>query len=198
MTPPVLLVFATRYDAVTRRTYAVAQRLMANTEHSGIGSVALLEGTATAVELLKATANGPAVIAFYCHGDPEGRLLGQDRKPCWTSAPIPDLSGIAVVAHACRAMGWLRDQAAYLKARLLVGYDCDLLTPANGSIRFWEVYESVHCFIAQHLAAGADEAWIRHEFYELCTRYFHELNRAQARLIELIAIRQALDAIVFL
>jgi len=197
MRPPALLVFATRYDAVTRRTYAIAERLLADVEGLGVGSLALCEASATASELGAAIAKGPAVIAFYCHGDTQGRILSQDREPCWSSGNMPDLSGIAVFAHACRAICWLRVQAGELKARLLVGYQRDLITPANGSRRFWEVYEAVHCFVPRHLAAGDDEAWIRREFYEVCTRYEHELNGHQAGLVELIAVQQSRDDIAF-
>ena len=197
MTPPVLLVFATRYDVVTHRTCAIARRLLAEAQRLGISSAALVETAATTSEFLKATANRPAVIAFYCHGDLDGRMLAQDGEPCWSPEGIPDLSGIAVFAHACRAMCWLSNQAADLKARLLVGYEIDLITPANGSTRFWEMYEGVHCFVAQQLAAEADQTWIRNEFYELCTRYVHELDTRQAGLVELIAVQQSRDAIVF-
>jgi hypothetical protein len=198
MTPPVLLVFATRYDAVTRRTYRIAERLLAQVQELGIGSVALVENAATTSELIKATANRPAVIAFYCHGDLDGRMLAQDGEPCWTREATPNLSGTALFAHACRAMRWLCSQAADLNARLLVGYEVDLITPASGSERFWEMYEAMHGFVARHLAAGADQAWIRLEFYELCTGYFHELHAQQAGLVELIAVQQSRDEIVFL
>jgi hypothetical protein len=197
MKPPELLIFATRYDLVTHRTHGIAQKLMANVKQLGIASVALFEALATPAGLVAAAANRPTVIAFYCHGDADGRLLAQDREPCWSSAGVPDLSGIVVFALACRAMCWLGKDAACLNARLLVGYECDLMTPANGSSRFWEVYEDIHCFVAQNLAVGANEAWIERQFYELCTKYVHELDDSEAGLVELIAIQQSRDEIQF-
>jgi len=59
------------------------------------------------------------------------------------------------------------------------------------------MYQGVHCFVPQHLAMGADNYWIRREFYDLCTRYIHELKTTDAGLIELIAVEQSRDAIVF-
>jgi hypothetical protein len=164
----------------------------------GISSVALIESAATTVEFRNAAASGPAVIAFYCHGDVAGRILTQDGEPCWTPEAIPDLSGTAVFAHACRGMCWLSGQARELKARLLVGWECDLKTPANGSDRFWEVYAGVHCFLPKRLATGADDAMIRRDYYEFCTRYIHELNARDARLMEIIAVQESRDDIVFL
>ena len=109
----------------------------------------------------------------------------------------PDLSGIAVVAHVCRGVRWLRDQAAHHNARLLVGYEIDLLTPKNGSPRFWEIYEELHSFIPQKLAAKADEIPVQRQFYELCTERFHEHNGNQSPLMEILAIIQSRDHIVF-
>ena len=197
MTRAVLLIFATRYDDVTRRTHGIAQKLLASAEQSGIATLALLEGAATGAQLLNAAANRPTVIALYSHGDLDGRILAQDQRPCWTAQTVPDLSGIAVFAHACRAIGWLRDQSAHHRARLLVGYEGDLIAPANGSTWFWEIYEEVHSFVPHRLAAGADDAWIRNEFYELCTKRFHALNIQQAQLMELVAIQQSRDELVF-
>lgn len=197
MMQPALLVFATRYDDVTRRTHGIAQRLLASAGQCGIATSALLETAALGPGLMEGIASHPVVIAFYCHGDGQGRLLAQDRQPCWTGDTIPDLSGIAVFAHACRAIRWLTDQAARHRARLMIGYEGDLITPADGSIRFWDMYGEVHSFVAQHLAAGTDDSWIRREFYEVCTRCFHELDKHQAGLIELVAIQQSRDEVVF-
>ncbi len=197
MTQPLLLIFATRYDHVTRRTHRIAQELLAKAGQLRVPTVALLEAAATRTEFLKAAANRPTVVAFYSHGDLDGRILAQDKEPCWTIQSVPDLCGSAVFAHACRAIRWLRYQAARHKARLLVGYESDLITPANGSIQFWEIYKRVHSFVPQHLAASADEGWIRSQFYELCTACFHELNTREARLIELVAVQQSRDEIVF-
>ena len=63
------------------------------------------------------------------------------------------------------------------KARLLVGYERDLYTSPDGSTRFWDVYEEIHFFIPRELAAGTDGSWIRREFYEVCTRCFHGLDK---------------------
>jgi hypothetical protein len=140
----------------------------------------------------------PAVIAFYSHGNEEGTILTQDRTPCWTIQTIPDLSGIAVVVHACRGICWLRDQTVRHNARLLVGYEGDLLTPKNGSPLFWKIYEELHSFIPHRLAAKDDEATVRRQFYELCTERFREHNRGQPPLMEILAITQSRDYVVFL
>ncbi len=55
----------------------------------------------------------------------------------------------------------------------------------------------VDSFVPQQLAAMADEPWIRREFCDLCTKCFHELNTGQAGLIELVAIQQSRDEIVW-
>ncbi len=193
----VLVIFATSYDQVTRRTHSIAQRLLSSAERSGIATLAPFEAAATGTSLLSATANRPTVIAIYSHGDVDGAILAQDQQPCWTRPTIPDLSGIVLFAHACRGIRWLRGQAPHHNAKLLVGYEGDLISPANGSDQFWRIYEEVHSFVPQHFAAGAGDAWIRTEFYELCTRHIHELNRDRATLIELVAIQQSRDELVF-
>jgi hypothetical protein len=197
MMPSLLLIFATRYDDVTRRTFGIAQRLRERAEHSGIATLALFEAAATGTRLLDETANRPTVIAIYSHGDVNGEILAQDQQPCWTNQTVPDLSGITLFAHACRGIRWLTDQVEHHKARLLVGYAGDLISPVNGSAQFWEIYQEVHSFVPQHLAARADDAWVRTEFYELCTRHFHKLNLDQAPLIELVAVQQSRDELVF-
>jgi hypothetical protein len=194
---PALLIFATRYDDVTRRTHNIARRLMASAGQRGIATLTLLDDAATGTAILGAVAHPPAVIAFYSHGDLQGAILAQDGEPCWTAQTVPDLSGTAIFAHACRAIRWLGDQAADHKARLLVGYAADLITPADGSGRFWERYEQVHSLVPQELAAGADEASIQKAFYDFCTTCFHVLNTTEAGLIELMAIQQSRDEIVF-
>ena len=197
MMQPDLLVFATRYDDVTQRTYSIAIRLLADAHKDGISTVSLLETAAVERELVAAAARGPHVIALYSHGDLEGRVLTHDQTPCWDSERVPDLSGIAVFAHACRAICWLKSEATRHRARLLVGYECDLKTPANGSERFWEIYAETHSFVPRHLARRACRDWIRDQFYHLCTTRFHELNKQNADLMELIAIEQSRDEIVF-
>ena len=197
MMQSVLLIFATCYDDVTRRTFGIAQRLLGNAEQLGIATLTLFEAAATGAKLLSATANRPAIIAIYSHGDVDGVILAQDQQPCWTNQTVPDLSGIVLFAHACRGIRWLKDQAEHHKARLLVGYAGDLISPANGSAQFWEIYQEVHSFVPQHLAARAGDAWVRTEFYDLCTRHFQRLNLDQAPLIELVAVQQSRDELVF-
>jgi hypothetical protein len=197
MRRPSLVIFATRYDGVTRRTHRIAQRLLAVAESSGIECAALFETHATDRALAEAVSLRPAAIAFYCHGDLDGRILAQDREPCWAPTSTPDLSGVAVFAHACRAMCWLRAQAADLRSCLVVGYERDLKLPANGSARFWEIYEDLRTFVARHLAEGADADSIRRPFYDLCTKYLHELDAREAGLMELVAVYQSRDEIIF-
>jgi len=198
MTLSVLLIFATRYDDITRRTYGIAQRLLADAKQAGATTVTLFDADATGDGILNAAAlNRPIVIAFYSHGNDEGAILAQNRKPCWSSQTVPDLSGVALFAHACRGIRWLRDQAPRHRARLLVGYEGDLYTPQNGSPRFWEIYEELHSFVPQQLAANADDAQVQRRFYDLCTKRFHKINSDQTPLIEILAIRQSRDQIVF-
>ena len=197
MTQSVLVIFATCYDEVTQRTRSIAQRLMSSASQSGIATLALFDADATGARLLSATANRPAVIAIYSHGDVDGAILAQDQQQCWTNQAVPDLSGIALFAHACRGIRWLRDQSPDHRARLLVGYEVDLISPANGSNEFWGIYAEVHSFVPQHLAAGADKERVRREFYELCTKHLHKLNVDQAPLMEVIAVQQSRDALLF-
>ena len=136
------------------------------------------------------------MIAFYSHGDLDGVILTQSGQPCWTAHTVPNLSEVVLFAHACRAMRWLRDQATRLKARLLIGYEIDLYSPPDGSSRFWEMYEELHSFVPQRIAARVDDAQVRHQFYELCTNRIHELKE-RGSLIELVAITQSRDRIVF-
>jgi hypothetical protein len=79
----------------------------------------------------------------------------------------------------------------------LVGYEGDLYTPQNGSPRFWKIYEELHSFVPQRLAAKADDAQVRRQFYDLCTKYFQELNSDQTQLMEILAITQSRDWILF-
>jgi hypothetical protein len=197
MTPSVLLIFATRYDDVTRRTYGIAHRLLADAKQAGVATATLFDVDATCDGFLQAAQNHPIVIAFYSHGNDEGAVLTQDKEPCWSSKTVPDLSGVALFAHACRGILWLRNQAPRHKARLLVGYEGDLYTPQNGSPRFWKIYEELHSFVPQQLAANADDAQVQRQFYELCTKRFHEINSDQSPLMEILAIRQSRDRIVF-
>ena len=197
MTQPVLLIFATSYDAVTRRTNGIARRLLAIAEQSGIPTLTLFEAAATSDNFLSATARClPDVIAFYSHGDDSGVILTQNEQPCWTAQTIPDLPGVVLFAHVCRGMRWLKDQATRLKSRLLVGYETDLYSPPNGSARFWEIYEELHSFVPQRITEKVDDAQVHRQFYELCTNRFHEL-RGSPSLIELVAITQSRDRIVF-
>jgi hypothetical protein len=197
MTQPVLLIFATSYDAVTRRTNGIARRLLSISEQSGIATSTLFETAATSDNFRNATAScRPDVIAFYSHGGVDGVIMTQDGQPCWTAQTAPRLPGIVLFAHACRAMRWLQDQAPRLEARLLVGYETDLYSPPNGSPRFWEIYEELHSFVPQRIAAKVGDTQVRRQFYELCTNRFAEL-RDRASLIELVAITQSRDQIVF-
>jgi hypothetical protein len=199
MTQPALLIFATCYDDVTRRTCGIARRLLADAKQAGIEAAALFDVDATSDSLLDAaTRNHPRVVAFYSHGNDEGAILTQKKEPCWTVQTAPDLSSIAVFAHACRGLRWLRDQLPRHHARLLVGYENDILTPKNGSTQFWELYEELHSFIPQKLAAKTDDAQVRRQFYELCTARFHKHNVHQPPLMEIVAIIQSRDQIVFM
>jgi hypothetical protein len=198
MTQPVLLIFATCYDDVTRRTCEIARRLLVDAKHAGVATVTLFDAEATGDSLLRAaTHNHPIVIAFYSHGNDEGAILAQNKEPCWTAETVPDLSGIALFAHACRGIRWLRDQEPRHNARLLVGYEKDLLSPKNGSSRFWEIYEELHSFIPQKLAAKVDDAQVRRQFYDLCTEHIHEHNGSLPPLMEVVALIQSRDQIVF-
>lgn len=79
----------------------------------------------------------------------------------------------------------------------MVGYEGDLYTPQNGSPRFWKIYEELHSFVPQQLATKVDDAQVQRGFYELCTRRFYEINSDQTPLMEILAIRQSRDQIVF-
>jgi hypothetical protein len=108
----------------------------------------------------------------------------------------PDLSGIVLFAHACRAMRWLKGQATRVNPRLAIGYETDLYSPPNGNPQFWEIYEELHSFVPERIAASVDVATVRREFYELCTDRFRKF-RDQGSLIELVALIQSRDQIVF-
>jgi hypothetical protein len=193
-----LLIFATDYDVVTRRTHAIARRLLETVADAEVETVSLFGEAAVAARFRNALADEPSVIAFYGHGDEQGRILTQDRKPCWLHDGIPKLTGVAVYAHACRAMCWLSEQAAYHHARLLVGYRIDLCTPADGSERFWQIYQEIHSFVPGQLARSGQEERIRRDYYDLCTVRFHELNATEANLMEIIAVQQSRDYLAFL
>ena len=83
-------------------------------------------------------------------------------------------------------------------SRLLVGYEVDLITPAEGSDRFWGAYGDIHSFLPRGLAMAAEERELRAEFYSLCTRHLSELHRDGAGLIELLAVEQSRDRVIFL
>ena len=192
-----LLIFATQYDDVTEQTSAIARHLLLCAADSGIPAQPLFGELAVQDELLVALTRSPTVIAFYGHGDEQGRILTQDREPCWADDNIPTLRGVSVYAHACRALKWLSDQASQHQAHLLVGYYVDLKIPCDGSTRFWEVYREIHSFVPHHLAQNARNEEIRRDFYDLCTLYFHELNGPFAPLMEVIAVQESRDRLTF-
>lgn len=193
-----LLIFATDYDVVTRRTHAIARRLVEHAVDAGIETVSLFGDSAVAALLKNALIDEPAVVAFYAHGDEQGRILSQDREPCWNLDGIPDLSRAAIYTYACRAMCWLSEQAEHHQARLMVAYWIDLITPSDGSDRFWEIYQEIHSFVPAQLAHGEGKERIRSDYYGLCTARLHELDAAKANLMEIIAVRQSRDYLAFL
>ena len=193
-----LLIFATRFDAVTEQTFAIAQFLLDRVRPHSVDTVTLFEALATEDRLVAALPRRFQVVAFYSHGDEHGHILTQQRMPCWQRDRPPNLEGTAVFAHACRAMRWLADQMSELRARLLVGYRIDLVTPPLGTNDFWTYYRDTHSFIPTQLLVGRATTAIRLEFYDLCTGYFHDLNRSNAGLIELIAVQQSRDDVEFI
>jgi len=62
-----LLVFATRYDAVTERTHSIAGRLLDEAVALQIQTLALLDRKATAPEFADALTAAVQVIAFFTH-----------------------------------------------------------------------------------------------------------------------------------
>lgn len=190
-----LLIFATRYDRVTKRTFDIARRLERLATELQIDVDTMFEWHAPETGLADVLQDRFQVIAFYGHGDADGNLIGQNRAPYWTLEAIPNLGRRAVFAHACRAMLQLQKQSAGLNAGLIVGYSVDLITPAEGSNDFWECYAEVHSLFPIRLAMRVEVTKIRDEFYALCTDKVHTLNSFGARLMELVAIQQSRDSL---
>ncbi len=188
-----LVVFATRYDTITERTHSIARRLLARAADGQIPVVELFDANATCQELAKTLSQTIRVFAFYGHGDEDGKLLTQDREPCWAIDGIPRLAETAIVAHACRGMNWLAPQFESLGVRVVVGYEVDLYQPNDGSPLFWDSYEEIHSFIPPMLFHGVDIGKVRLAFYAFCTDLLHKLDARKAALIELISIMQSRD-----
>jgi hypothetical protein len=190
-----LIVFATRYDAVTEQTFRIAQRLVERTELLSATVESLLESDAVASRVQDCLCETCSVLALYSHGDEEGQILGQDRVPCWVEKSAPDLAGAFVFAHACRGFGWLVRQADLLRSSAIWGYAIDLLQPPVAPDRFWELYREIHSTVPARLLGGADAEVLRVEFYEFCTIVFDELVQCGAGLAELVAVTQSRDAL---
>lgn len=188
-----LLVFATRYDEVTERTFQIARRLLEHPAIENVLRVELLESEASAARLSAEIGESITVLAFYTHGDVYGRILAQDERPCWDANSAPSLANAAIVAHACRAMVWLESLAGILRARAIFAYRVDLITPPYGSDRFWNHYNEIHSLLAALLASGMDPVESNLRFYDACTSAFQDLHHCNASLIELIAVLQSRD-----
>jgi hypothetical protein len=189
-----LLVFATRYDDVTERTFRIARHLL-QLPLEGALRTGLLEVDATADGLAAKARDSVSVLAFYAHGDGEGRVLAQNGQPCWDDDRIPVLAGAAIVAHACRAMTWLASYAEHLRTRTIFGYREYLMTPCDGTDRFWHHYTEIHSLLPALLVIGTAPSEAHRRFYDSCTSAFIDLNRCRASLIELIAVQQSRDKI---
>ncbi len=191
-----LLIFATRYDVVTIRTFAVAEYLRVRADDLQVTSEVLFENNATRDEFNTKVVNAFEVFAFYSHGDDSGQILAQDGSPIWTDEDCPDFRSGVVFAHACRAMLALERQFASLNASVLAGYRIDLKLPPNGSDTFWEFYRQLHVLVPLRFAQAAAPELVRAEFYELATGFFDQLRCSGSSLIELIAVQQSRDELM--
>ena len=191
-----LLIVATRYDEVTRRTFAVAENLRQESCERKVPTTIFFESRATR-DALEAEIRRPfQVVAFFSHGDDQGRMLAQDREPFWKDENTPDFHGGAIVAHACLAMLYLETQRGKLRAKLLVGYRVDLKLPPEGSDLFWDRYRRLHVLFPLRLVEATDVDDVRREFYSLGTECIAEVHRHGGSLIELIALQQSRDDLV--
>ena len=191
-----LLILATRYDAVTARTLAIAQALREAGQAASLHVTALFEGDATEDSLRQVLDRSLEVFAFYTHGDRDGRLLGQNGHPLWTDDSVPGFRQGALVAHACRAMLTLDDQFEKLDASLVVGYRIDLMLPPDGTATFWDFYARLHVLFPLRLAQGCHASDVRDEFYRFGTEAFAQLDQQGGSLIELLALQQSRDELV--
>jgi hypothetical protein len=191
-----LLILASRYDAVTARTLAIAQSLREAAQAASVEVTALFETDATEDSLRRRLGRSFRVFAVYTHGDRDGRLLGQDRIPLWSDDSVPDFHQGALVAHACRAMLTLDEQFKRLGASVIVGYRVDLMLPPDGGTTFWDLYRHLHVLFPRRLAQGCQVPDIRDEFYRYGTDAFAQLNQQDGSLIELIALQQSRDDLV--
>ena len=191
-----LLILATRYDEVTARTLAVAQALREAGQAASLHVTALFEADATEDSLRQELDRSFRVVAFYTHGDQNGRLLGQDGIPLWSDDSVPDFHQGALVAHACRAMLTLDEQFEKLDASIIVGYRIDLKLPPDGNATFWDLYGRLHVLFPLRLAQGCHAPDVRDEFYRFGTEAFAQLDQQGGSLIELLALQQSRDELV--
>ncbi len=186
-----LLILATRYDAVTARTLAIAQSLRNAGQAVSLHVTALFEADATEDSLRHELDRSFRVVTFYTHGDQNGRLLGQDGLPLWSDDSVPDFHQGDLVAHACRAMLTLDEQFEKLDAGIVVGYRSDLKLPPNGNTHFWDLYGRLHVLFPLRLAQGCRASDILDEFHRFGTEAFEQLDQQGGSLIELIALQQS-------
>lgn len=190
-----LFIIATRYDPVTCRTFEIAQQLRRSAESIPIDTGTAFEDSVTRTVFEQIPVAQTSIIAFFGHGDIDGRFVSQSREPCVLDDSALQFVDMVLVAHACRAMIWLRGHFARLRLRALFAYDQDLITPHEGSVEFWRAYREIHCFVPIHVARGWSIAEIRLAFYSICTEEIDAAYKSGGGLVELIALEQSRDGL---
>jgi hypothetical protein len=187
-----IILIAPRYDGVTARTHAVAEKTLCDILALNIDVISLFVEDATLLKILESLGGDIECVAYYGHGDHLGRLLTQERKP-WCDACGSALQRKTIYAHACRAMVFLSHNGGALGLVCAMGYRIDLFQPYSADEDYWVRFNEVHAFVAREIVQKASHEEIKRRFYELCTFHLHALNKAGAGLIELITMEQARD-----
>lgn len=195
-----LLVFATSYDAVTKRTITVARSLLEKTQALNIETVQLLNERATRESLREALCKQYKVVAFYSHGDADGSILAQDASVCIEISDHQESLSLTfynatLYAHACRAFLWFSKNMSLLNLGKILGYSEDLMIPNTDNGLFWELYENIHSYIPLQFIRESNLREIREGFYRLCSEAFVALEINEASLVELMSIMQARDSL---
>ena len=184
-----IILIAPRYDGVTERTHAVAEKTLADIIALEIDVITADRGY---VLRISESLRGDMVVMANRGDQLLRRLLTQKREP-WCEACGGDLSRKTIYAHACRGMVFFRHNGAGLGLACAMGYSIDLFQPDTADDDFWTRFKEVHAFVARGIVQRVGHEELKRQFYEFCTFHLHALNDAGAGLIELIAIEQARD-----
>jgi hypothetical protein len=176
-----VILFVPGYDPATRANLAVAERMLAASEH------ALLAEGATRPHLLLALASRNSPLFVMSHGRHD-ELAAQGGDPALRRADTPRLGRRPVFAYACHTAGGL-GQAAAESGSVWWGYTGAVTAPPGSPPELLSLFGGIFRYVCTAFAAGTSEerrsALVR--IAELC----HE---AEEKVDDFLAAGVDLDA----